>query len=145
MKDHFESLFGSHLAADVPVRMIRTPYHITSEEIRRALVQIPVHKAAASLAAPAAVYRACALSLSSWLSNKLHIQWSDGFLLVPHRLKDSELILLDKPGKSGDEVSHWRPIGLQHPMGKGVLTALLRCVRSTLDRPQFAYVPHRST
>ena len=68
---------------------------------------------------------------------------------VPSRFTDGSLILLHKPGKSGREVSHYRPLVLQCPVGKAILKWASSQIRSVmlpklLLHPQFAFLPNRS-
>ena len=56
-----------------------------------------------------------------------------------------DLILINKPGTSGHDIKHWRPIGLRHPLSKCVLNMLLDEVRPYVRQlvtcvPQFAYL-----
>ena len=68
---------------------------------------------------------------------------------VPKRFSDGNLLLLPKPGKSGRDVTHYRPLVLQCPVGKSILrwvsNRVLQLVRPLLlQHPQFAYLPGRS-
>ena len=68
---------------------------------------------------------------------------------IPRRFCDGSLVLLPKPGKSGKEVTHYRPLVLQCPLGKSILkgfaSRVLAHVRPQLLRhPQFAYLPGRN-
>ena len=68
---------------------------------------------------------------------------------IPARFCNGNLILLPKPGKSGKEVNHYRPLVLQCPLGKAILRWAASCIFSLvrprlLQHPQFAYLQGRS-
>ena len=84
-----------------------------------------MRKAVSKTAAPGCVYRICAQELCQWLGRHLRQVWSRGPITLPRCWKTVDLILINKPGTSGHDIKHWRPIGLQHPLSKCILNMLL--------------------
>ena len=67
-------------------------------------------------------------------------------MAIPVELK----LLIPKPTSRNDTPNSWRPIGLQHPVGKSLMCIVISRAKQQIHQlvysvPQTAYMPHRST
>ena len=147
---HFQELFNPGQGSELPERSLESSIPVNDLEVLAYLEHIPMRKAVSKTAAPGCVYRICAQELCQWLGRRLRQVWSRGPITLPRCWKTADLILINKPGTSGHDIKHWRPIGLQHPLSKCILNMLLDEVRPYISElvthiPQFAYHTGRST
>ena len=76
--------------------------------------------------------------------------WLNAPIRIPQGWSDASLVLIRKPGKSGNEPGHHRPIGLQDQVGKLVFRHVLEPYvphihHQSCTFPQYGYLPGRST
>ena len=146
---HFSSVFRgsstwSRTASDA------CPRPFTHDQILQALLQIPATKATPPHYAPGACWKAAAGSLADLLHRRLPDYFQAAPLRVPQPWKDGWLTLLGKPAKCGRQPSDFRPICLQDPAGKALITVLADRIQPIVQSyaacyPQHAYLPYRST
>ncbi|CAE7265256.1 unnamed protein product, partial [Symbiodinium sp. CCMP2456] len=127
------------------------PVQISASALQFELDHLPVRKAVPSEAAPSAVWKACSLEVADFITNQINQRWRQDTLAVPQRWADASVALLPKPKNKNDAPLDWRPIGLQHPIGKSIMRLVIiaqakdQIHRLVQEWPQCAYVPHRST
>ena len=147
--DHFCQIFqGGQVVA--PWTCSTGVAQFTYEELLTAMKSIPINKATPPHMAPGAVWKAAAEGLADVLHRFLGDLWGGPRPLVPQSWRDGWLALLGKPGKSCRRPGDFRPLCLQDPVGKAVLTLITDRVRPAVQAyasvfPQHAYLPYRST
>ncbi|CAE7523074.1 MCAT, partial [Symbiodinium sp. CCMP2456] len=111
-----------------------------------------MHKAVPAEAAPSVIWRACSSEVAQFISAQINQQWQQEHLMVPQRWADASVALLPlpKPKNKNDTPADWRPIGLQHPIGKSIMRIVISQAKDQIHRlvqewPQCVYVPQRST
>ena len=149
LRTHFCGVFqGDPLNEVVHADSPCVPFSV--EEVECALAVIPQYKATPKHMAPGPVWQAAKATLAQIIAPALATKWSGTQPDVPQNWKDGWLTLFCKPSKPGRVPSDFRPISLQDPVGKAVLTLVAKRVRSVIcayaaDCPQHAYLPRRST
>ncbi|CAE7251454.1 unnamed protein product, partial [Symbiodinium sp. CCMP2456] len=126
------------------------PVQISASALQFELDHLPVRKAVPSDAAPSAVWKACSLEVADFITSQINQRWRQETLAVPQRWADASVALLPKPKNKNDAPLDWRPIGLQHPVGKSIMRLVIAKAKDHIHQlvqewPQCAYVPHRST
>ena len=120
------------------------------QDVVQALKDLPRHKAVPSGYVPTEIWKRYANPIGEKLWEILSRVWLEEDVRIPSCWSASWLCLIPKPQKSQDQLTGWRPIFLQDPCGKAVLTlitsaAKVQCIQNTFKQPQFAYLPGRST
>lgn len=88
--------------------------------------------------------------VASKLFELLRLWWHSEQPFLPSSRKDSWMVWLTKPGKTPDHPKHLRPLALQEPLGKCVMTLLAQHLRNfafmkLCTWPQWAYIHGRGT
>ena len=99
--------------------------------------------------APAVVWKACADIISDPVVHTFNA-WQDGRPLVLQRWADADVALLPKAHGRSDSPLDWRPIGVQDPLGKCLMSTIILQAKSAIQTlitrfPQCAYVQNRAT
>ena len=116
----------------------------------RSLRSLPLRKAVPRHCTPTCVLKLLATWLAPWLYSYLASLWINTVPDVPCQWCSAWLTLVPKKGKSGHDITHWRPIGLQDGIGKSVLKTITLEARNAVlplltCYPQYAYLPGRGT
>ena len=116
----------------------------------RSLRSLPLRKAFLRHCTPTCVLKLLATWLAPWLYSYLASLWTNTVPYVPCQWCSAWLPLVPKKGKSGHDITHWRPIGLQDGLGKSVLKTITLEARNAVlplltCYPQYAYLPGRGT
>ena len=111
--------------------------------------QCPLRKATPAGQPPSAAWRPVAEEVGVWLHNHMKQCWSTKNARVDVEWRDTSLALIPKSAKSGKDPEHYRPIGLQCPLGKITFAAAIQPLKAhiyehILTLPQYAYCPNRS-
>ena len=86
---------------------------VESTWLTELLLKAPLRKAV-----PRAIWRLGADLTAAKTEEVINGCWTCGPIQVPRGWSDAYLVLIRKPGKSGNEPDHHRPIGLQDQVGK---------------------------
>ena len=148
--EHFSLLFQSPASSQVPIPNVWqwSSSSPTCADLDGVFSKMPLFKAVPFGHALGALWRV-ALGSDSVRSRVDEVLRELPDTGVPSQFRNGSLRLLFKPGKKGDEVSHYRPLVLQCPLGKSILRwvamSLFTFLRPLLlQHPQFAYLPGRS-
>ena len=148
--DHFTKLFQTPAQSQVtiPNQWLWQPSPPTCDDLRPVFDKIPLFKAVPNGHALGSLWRLAfgSSGVRSRVDRVLEAFPNSG---VPSQFRNGSLKLMHKPGKKGDEVSHYRPLVLQCPLGKAILKwvsarIFLHVRHLLLGHPQFAYIPGRS-
>ena len=119
---HFRELFQSPAPSQVriPNEWRWLPSSPTCDDLEHFLSKMPLFKAVPVGYPLGSIWRLAFRSskVRSWVNHILSEIPRSG---VPSQFRNGSLRLLFKPGKKGDEVSHYRPLVLQCPLGKCIL------------------------
>ncbi|CAE7740061.1 MCAT [Symbiodinium sp. CCMP2456] len=146
--------FGERYGARSPpcTKHIRTqpPVQVSAAEVWHHLERLPVRKAVPKAAAPSVLWKACSAEVAPFIAQQVNSQWSSEELHVDQDWANATVALLPKPKGKNDRPLDWRPIGLQHPVGKGLMKILIGRAKDQIHEmvchwPQCAYVPRRNT
>ncbi|CAE7686084.1 unnamed protein product [Symbiodinium sp. CCMP2456] len=126
------------------------PVQVSVAEVWYQLEHLPVRKAVPRSAAPSVVWRACSSEVASFIAQQVNTQWQQAELHIEQDWANASVALLPKPKRKNDKPLEWRPIGLQHSIGKGLMKLLITKAKDQIYQlvycwPQCAYVPHRNT
>ena len=80
-----------------------------------------IRKAVPKVAAPSILWRACSAEVAPFITQQVNNQWSREQLHIEQDWANATVALLPKPKGKNDKPLDWRPIGLQHPVGKGLM------------------------
>ena len=147
-QQHFQERFRAGTAEEMSYcsqqLMLSQPYNLTQAEIENQLRKTPARKAVPAMSAPT-ILKLAASHIAELTALYLQTLWQPGHAMW----KDAWLSLLPKPGKNGSQPEHYRPIGLQCPLGKAVVAAVLERAKPRIHRhmqnyPQHAYLPGKS-
>ena len=149
IRDHFQSVFQGHDEQLPHVPQV-APRPFEHAEILRALERMPATKATPPHYAPGVCWKAAAGGLADILCSQLPAFLNLPAPKVPQPWKDGWLALLGKPAKCGRRPGDFRPICVQDPTGKAMISVLASRIRPAVQAyasvsPQHAYLPHRST
>ena len=127
--------------------LVHMPF--TSDEVVGALRQLSNHKAVPLDYLPTEFWRRYAKPIGERIWQLLSQSWKYS-VSVPLCWSASWITLIPKPHKGQDQLSGWRPISLQDPCGKAILSLLTskakqQTLADLVRDPQFAYLPGRST
>ena len=149
--DAFGERFGaSRSSKPPPLQRWHSPVQLAEPEVLQALHQIPARKAVPPGTLPAAFWKACADQLAAPLTTWVNCKWQEPQVEIHQPWAKADVALLPKGKKQVKTPLDLRPIGLQHPIGKTMMKALISRARERITSlvrrwPQTAYVPGRST
>eukprot|EP00439_Symbiodinium_sp_Y106_P046963 s2644_g6.t1 len=129
---------------------VHTGINLAADDIEHHLNQLRPRKAVPKGDAPAVLWKACSSILAGPVAAQLQATWGSSCPQVPQRWADADVALLPKAhGRSASPLD-WRPIGVQAPLGKCVMSSLIghakQAIVALIRRyPQSAYIPGRST
>ena len=123
---------------------------IDAAQLTQLLMAAPLCKAVPTGHPPSAIWRLCADLTATKLEQGINSGWLNASIRIPQGWSDAYLVLIRKPGKSGKEPGHHRPIGLQDQVGKLVFRHVLEPYvphihHQSCTFPQYGYLPGRST
>ena len=124
-------------------------FQLHSADLHWYLSHLNPRKAVPKGTAPAVVWKACADIISDPVINTFNA-WQDGRPLVLQRWADADVALLPKAHGRSDSPLDWRPIGVQDPLGKCLMSTIILQAKSAIQHlttrfPQCAYVQNRAT
>ena len=148
-RTHFNSVFQGNAMKDI-IQTSECVAPFSVAELRDAFNKIPNYKATPPHMAPGPVWRAASLGLARLVSQALPKLCAHPVPRVPQSWRDGWLALFCKPSKPGRRPEDYRPICLQDPLGKSVLSLLAGRIKPIVqayaaDCQQHAYLPGRST
>ena len=148
--EFFTDRFRSQEAPTSDQHTLSQPFSVSLESVERAISLIPLRKSVPRGVAPGVAWRAVADIVTPIIQREIEQLWRGGTIRVPQGWADACLFLLHKPGTTGKEPKHWRPIGLQDPVGKAIIDLVASRAKPWIVHwlkqvPQFAYLPNRST
>ena len=131
-----------------PVQLIEMPFQC--DDIVAAIKNLSTYKAVPPGYVPTELWKRYAQCIGEKLWHLLSASWLTTSVSVPASWSASWLCLIPKAHKKQDQMSGWRPISLQDPCGKAVLSILAKkasfqCNPLLCTQPQFAYMKGRST
>ena len=123
---------------------------VDAAQLQQDLLKAPLRKAVPPGHPPSATWRLCADLAATTIATTLNGSWMHGPISVPQGWSDAHLVLIKKPGKTGRDPNHHRPIGLQDLRGKTtfkhILDPFLEVIQHMVKQfPQYGYVPGRGT
>ncbi|CAE7257373.1 unnamed protein product [Symbiodinium sp. CCMP2592] len=148
--EEFGNRYGARAPTTLPHIRQQAPVLIGPAEVWHQLEHLPVRKAVPAHMAPSILWKACSTEVSLFISQQVCQQWSSPVLHVQQEWADATVALLPKPTGKNDTPLSWRPIGLQHPVGKSIMKIIIAQAKDQIHAlvrkwPQCAYVPNRST
>ena len=149
LHEHLTSIFFDKQAEQLTIPFCSS-LPVDEVQLEQGIRDLPVHKAVPSHCLPSGVWKYLSGIVAPWLHRHLNQLWSACIPGIPSIWRSSWITLVPKPGKSGSQVEHWRPISLQESLGKATLKSLTREARDCvlpdlLCWPQYAYLPGRGT
>ena len=146
----FGERFGENQDSIQPSRFLSQPFLLDAEQLRQQLEKIPVHKAVPKHDPAGVARKAAADIIAPYVCEFVREDWYPSALRIPAMWTSASMIFLQKPGKTGSEPKHWRPIALQDALGKSVISIVTEQAKPWIHMwlqqfPQCAYLPHRST
>ena len=123
---------------------------IEANDIEFYLGKLRPRKAVPQGTVPAVVWKACKHELATPVATQLQHAWNGPNPQVPPDWADADVALLPKAHGRSNSPLDWRPIGVQAPLGKCVMSALIGQARQEImdlirRYPQCAYLQGRST
>ena len=153
--DWIASAFGERYGtsfAQAPPNLVRQhpPVLLEVKQVREILLQTPLRKAVPPNALPSVVWRACLDQIIHPLVDKVNQDWQKPEIRIRQDWAKADVALLPKGKPNASSPLDWRPIGLQHPLGKAIMKALMQGAKEQIASivarwPQTAYLPGRST
>ena len=148
--DEFGARYGARTAPSIGKPREHDPSQIQEYELWHQLEHLPVRKAVPPTAAPSIVWKACSAEVTPFVVKQVNQAWQQDVIFIEQDWADASVALLPEPKSKNDTPLSWRPIGLQHPFGKGVMSIVISRAKRHIHQlvhefPQTAYVPHRST
>ena len=142
--------YGANTAATIAVQdgQAAPCALINANDLAWTLGHINPRKAVPRGTAPSLLWKACCRQVADSVTAHINNNWMVSPPRVAQRWSDATVALLPKPHGRMNTPLDLRPIGLQDPLGKGVMSLLLKQAREeiiTLIRrfPQTAYLPGR--
>ena len=150
MLQFFGERFGESQDCMPPSRFLSQPFLLDAEQLQCQLAKIPVHKAVPKNDPAGVTWKAVADIIAPYVCEYVREEWYPHALRIPTMWTSASMIFLQKPGKTGCEPRHWRPIALQDALGKSVISVVTEQAKPWIHMwlqqfPQCAYLPHRST
>ena len=147
-EQHFSDRYNTKNAEELQLHnqtwYLESDTNITEAEITQALTKTPLRKAGPPTEAPSSVWRAAASEVAHVTYEALRAQWKVGILTIPQTWSDTFLALIPKPGKSGDDPAHFRPIFLLSHLGVLVQRVQPKALSYLDGPPQYAYLKNRT-
>ena len=117
----------------------------SSVNCETAIRKLKWNKAFAAPFAPGEAFGPFADSIAGKLFELLRRWWGQDDPFLPSSWKDSWMVWLNQTGESPDRPKNLRPLALQDPLGKSVMTLIAQALRNfAFDQlcawPQWAYV-----
>ncbi|CAE7368000.1 unnamed protein product, partial [Symbiodinium microadriaticum] len=107
-------------------------FQLHSADLHWYLSHLNPRKAVPKGTAPAVVWKACADIISDPVINTFNA-WQDGRPLVLQRWADADVALLPKAHGRSDSPLDWRPIGVQDPLGKCLMSTIILQAKSAIQ------------
>ena len=150
--DDYGARYGAN-ASDTPPLVgnrLDKKASIDPNDLTHMLLRLHTRKAVPRECAPTILLRACSLQIADAVTAHVNHQWAKPVPEVEQGWSDAEVALLPKAHGRSQSPLDYRPIGLQDPLGKGIMTLLVRQARREIIAliskfPQTAYIPGRST
>ncbi|CAE7400543.1 unnamed protein product [Symbiodinium sp. CCMP2456] len=122
---------------------------LDSQELKWHLEHLNPRKAVPKGTAPAIAWRACSDLVADPVVQVFN-KWRGTEELVLRRWADADVALLPKAHGRSNGPLDWRPIGVQDPLGKCLMSTIVKQAKQAIHDliikyPQCAYVKHRST
>ncbi|CAE7338149.1 Pol [Symbiodinium sp. CCMP2592] len=148
--EEFGARYGARQAPSTSIAREHPPLQIQECEVWHQLERLPLRKAVPHTAAPSVIWKACSTEITPFITHQVNQAWSQDELIIEQDWADATVALLPKPQSKNDTPKSWRPIGIQHPLGKGIMGIVISRAKLQIHQlvqayPQTAYVPHRST
>ena len=144
--------YGANTPATLKIENGQAAPHpiIYAPALAGVLGRLNPRKAVPRGAAPSILWKACCREVAASVVGSINRNWMQSPPRITQGWSDATVALLPKPHGRMNSPLDLRPIGLQDPLGKGVMTLLLQQAREeiiTLIRkyPQTAYLPGRGT
>ena len=146
LTEQFAATPACHLVDSVQLSSI--PFKCS--DVVHALRTLSTYKAVPSGYVPTEFWKRYARPIGERIWKLLGALWVQSSVTIPECWSASWLCLIPKPLKNHASMSGWRPISLQDPCGKAVLSvvtglATRQCEETLFRQPQFAYLRGRST
>ena len=122
----------------------------TLDQLQTAIRKLKWNKAVAAPFATGEAFGPFADSVARKLFELLRRWWGQDDPFLPSSWKDSWMVWLPKPEKSPGHPNDLRPLALQAPLGKSIMTLIAQALRTFAFNqlcawPQWAYVQGRGT
>lgn len=108
----------------------------TCQQLEQTISHLKWSKAVASPYASGGSLAPFAYDLAQHVYHCLQLWWGQSPPFVPPAWKNSWLVWLTKPNKPADTPENLRPLALQEPIGKCVMTLLATVVRDHAEEPE---------
>ena len=131
-KQHLDKVYRGDDFQDI-VKTAECPDPFSADELQSAFSHIPVYKATPPHMAPGPVWRAAAKGLALLVAREFPKLCAHPLPRVPQYWRDGWLTLFCKPGKPGRRPEDYRPICLQDPVGKAVLSLLAARIKPVVQ------------
>ncbi|CAE7465707.1 pol, partial [Symbiodinium microadriaticum] len=95
-------------------------YDISPDDIKQALRDLHVGKAAPKHCTPHIMWKLAAEPIATFLEASVFSHWREAGARIPDAWPGAWLTFLSKPNKAGNKPDHLRPIALLEPAGKAV-------------------------
>ena len=146
LRKQFSSTPSTLQVMSEPLRQL--PFHC--RDVAHALRGLSTYKAVPPGYVPTELWKRYAKPIGEKLWQLLSQSWLDSAVAIPSCWSASWLCLMPKLQKSQQNMSGWRPISLQDPCGKAILSIITRlatnqCAHILRKQPQFACLSGRST
>ena len=147
--------YGEIYGADTPDTLVigdgqAAPYPlIDASDLAWTLGLINPRKAVPRGAAPSILWKACCRQVADSVTAHINSNWTTSPPRIAQRWSDATVALLPKPHGRMNTPLDLRPIGLQDPLGKGVMSLLLKQAREEVIAlirkfPQTAWHTYRA-
>ncbi|CAE7805071.1 unnamed protein product, partial [Symbiodinium sp. CCMP2592] len=148
--EEFGSRYGARPMPSIGKTREHPPLQIQAFELWHQLDHLPVRKAVPCTAAPSVLWKACSTEVTAFVTDQVNHDWEQEVISIEQDWADASVALLPKPKNKNDTPNSWRPIGIQHPLGKCLMSVVISRAKQNIHNliyfyPQTAYVPHRNT
>ncbi|CAE6969563.1 unnamed protein product, partial [Symbiodinium sp. CCMP2456] len=101
---------------------------ISPTELIHVLLHLSPRKAVPRGCAPTVLLKACGMQIAEAVASDVNHQWTQPAPQVAQGWSDAEVVLLPKAHGRSQTPLDYRPIGLQDPLGKSIMTLLIQQV-----------------
>lgn len=141
--------FSGLTEAPRPSQQPRYAYHVTREELERALGSLKGNKAAPAHCAPHIMWKLAAGPIAEFMDMQVLAPWRQDAAEVYEDWSASWLTFLNKPNRPGNKPGDLRPISLLEPAGKAMSGVIKQHLMPYLQpwveaRHLYGYLPNRS-